>query len=31
MSFEECVGKTETRSDTVWPTVIRGVAATLDP
>jgi hydroxyacyl-ACP dehydratase HTD2-like protein with hotdog domain len=30
MSFQEYVGKTETRSDTVWPTVIRGLAATLD-
>ena len=30
MSFEEYVGKAETRTDTVWPTVIRGLAATLD-
>lgn len=30
MGFEEYVGKAETRTDTVWPTVIRGLAATLD-
>ncbi len=30
MSFEEYVGQTENRTDTVWPTVIRGLAATLD-
>ncbi len=30
MDYQSYVGKTETRTDTVWPTVIRGLAATLD-
>jgi 3-methylfumaryl-CoA hydratase len=30
MDYEEYVGKTETRTDTVWPLLIRGLAATLD-
>ena len=30
MSFEDYVGRTETRADTVWPLLIRGLAATLD-
>ena len=30
MSYAEFVGKTETHTDTVWPLLIRGLAATLD-
>jgi 3-methylfumaryl-CoA hydratase len=30
MAYQEYVGKTETRHDTVWPLLIRGLAATLD-
>jgi 3-methylfumaryl-CoA hydratase len=30
MAYEEYVGRTETRTDTVWPLLIRGLAATLD-
>lgn len=30
MAYEEYVGRTETRRDTVWPLLIRGLAATLD-
>ena len=29
MDYQSYVGKIETRTDTVWPTVIRGLAATL--
>jgi 3-methylfumaryl-CoA hydratase len=30
MAYEEYVGSTEKRTDTVWPLLIRGLAATLD-
>jgi 3-methylfumaryl-CoA hydratase len=30
MQYQEHVGKTETSTDTVWPRLIRGLAATLD-
>ena len=30
MSFDAWVGRTETRSDAVWPLLVRGMAATLD-
>ena len=30
MSYADFVGKTETHTDTVWPLLIRGLAATLD-
>lgn len=30
MAYDDYVGKTETRRDTVWPVPIRGLAATLD-
>jgi 3-methylfumaryl-CoA hydratase len=30
MSYQDYVGKTETATDTVWPPLIRGLAATLD-
>jgi 3-methylfumaryl-CoA hydratase len=30
MAYEEYVGRTETRTDMVWPLLIRGLAATLD-
>lgn len=30
MAYQEYVGRTETRHDTVWPLLIRGMAATLD-
>jgi len=30
MGYEAYVGRTETREDTVWPLLIRGLAATLD-
>ena len=30
MSYAEYVGKTETQTDTVWPLLIRGLAAMLD-
>src|SRR5277367_2891014 len=30
MSYQDHVGKTETATDTVWPLLIRGLAATLD-
>ncbi len=30
MAYDEYVGRTETRTDTVWPVLIRGLAATLD-
>jgi len=30
MSYAEYVGRTETRGDTVWPELVRGLAATLD-
>ncbi|MFL5332570.1 MAG: MaoC family dehydratase N-terminal domain-containing protein, partial [Geminicoccaceae bacterium] len=30
MDYQEYVGRTETRTDTVWPLLIRGLAATLD-
>lgn len=30
MSYEDYVGRTESRGDTVWPELVRGLAATLD-
>jgi 3-methylfumaryl-CoA hydratase len=30
MAYEEFVGRSETRADTVWPLLLRGLAATLD-
>lgn len=30
MTFQDYVGRTETRTDTVWPLLARGLAATLD-
>jgi len=30
MSYASFVGRTETRADTVWPELVRGLAATLD-
>jgi 3-methylfumaryl-CoA hydratase len=30
MAYEEYVGRSETRADTVWPLLLRGLAATLD-
>lgn len=30
MSHQDYVGRTETRDDTVWPLLVRGLAATLD-
>ena len=30
MSYASYIGRTETRGDTVWPELVRGLAATLD-
>ncbi len=30
MPYDEYLGRSETRSDTVWPTLVQGLAATLD-
>jgi 3-methylfumaryl-CoA hydratase len=30
MDHADCVGRTETRTDTVWPLLLRGLSATLD-
>ena len=30
MSYDDYIGRTETRTDTVWPLLVRGLSATLD-